>query len=264
MIGAHQTAIIGGSKKLWTPAATSTALWLDAADSSTVTTVSGKVSQWNDKSTNGKNVIQGTDEYRPAYTSAGLNGKNVITFDGSDDVLTNATGLTSGTYSGTLTLYFAGRRTTSAGGAILGERITKTIRSWLYSMITGSCYISSDALNVAGNHKISVADYNKTESYFISSHNQVSGSQQTCWINGTSISIIGGTNTFDATGEVGMEVGHRFLGTYWAGPIAEIIVMRSTFNNSIRQKIEGYLAHKWGLKDNLPVDHPYKLLPPYR
>jgi len=27
---------------------------------------------------------------------------------------------------------------------------------------------------------------------------------------------------------------------------------------SERQVIEGYLAHKWGLEDDLPVDHPYK------
>ena len=25
-----------------------------------------------------------------------------------------------------------------------------------------------------------------------------------------------------------------------------------------RQKIEGYLAHKWGLAASLPADHPYK------
>jgi hypothetical protein len=25
-----------------------------------------------------------------------------------------------------------------------------------------------------------------------------------------------------------------------------------------RQRVEGYLAHKWGLTANLPADHPYK------
>jgi hypothetical protein len=29
-----------------------------------------------------------------------------------------------------------------------------------------------------------------------------------------------------------------------------------------RQKLEGYLAHKWGLGANLPVDHPYKTVGP--
>jgi hypothetical protein len=29
-----------------------------------------------------------------------------------------------------------------------------------------------------------------------------------------------------------------------------------------RQKLEGYLAHKWGLAANLPADHPYKSAAP--
>ena len=43
--------------------------------------------------------------------------------------------------------------------------------------------------------------------------------------------------------------------------IGEIIVLS---NNSAadRLKIEGYLAHKWGLKDNLPGGHSYRLSPP--
>ena len=35
-------------------------LWLDASDSSTITEVSGAVSQWDDKSGNGNHVSQGT------------------------------------------------------------------------------------------------------------------------------------------------------------------------------------------------------------
>jgi hypothetical protein len=28
-----------------------------------------------------------------------------------------------------------------------------------------------------------------------------------------------------------------------------------------RQKIEGYLAHKWGLAESLPSTHPFKKFP---
>jgi hypothetical protein len=45
----------------------------------------------------------------------------------------------------------------------------------------------------------------------------------------------------------------------WTGQIKEIVVVS---DNTDRQKIEGYLAHKWGLTDSLPVDHPYKTSPP--
>ena len=44
----------------------------------------------------------------------------------------------------------------------------------------------------------------------------------------------------------------------FTGNIKEIIIS-SPNSDSDRQKIEGYLAHKWGLTGYLPNDHPYKL-----
>jgi hypothetical protein len=38
----------------------------------------------------------------------------------------------------------------------------------------------------------------------------------------------------------------------------ELIVINETVSTDTRQKIEGYLAHKWGLTSDLPADHPYK------
>ena len=46
------------------------------------------------------------------------------------------------------------------------------------------------------------------------------------------------------------------------GDIAEILVGGSTLDTNQRQKIEGYLAHKYGLTGNLPSDHPYKTAAP--
>jgi hypothetical protein len=63
------------------------AAWWDASDSSTITTVSGAVSQWNDKSGNGLNATQTTANNRPSNSAQTLNGRAVMTFDGSNDVL---------------------------------------------------------------------------------------------------------------------------------------------------------------------------------
>ncbi|MFM6254192.1 MAG: hypothetical protein ACKPEQ_34470, partial [Dolichospermum sp.] len=76
------TRLVVLGKKLLTPAQISTDLWLDAADSSTITLNGSTVSQWNDKSGNGRNAIQATATNQPAYTANGLNGKPVLTFDG--------------------------------------------------------------------------------------------------------------------------------------------------------------------------------------
>jgi hypothetical protein len=57
--------------------------WWDASDSTTITLVSGVVSQWNDKSGNGRNFTQSTGANRPAVITAGRNSRNVLSFGGS-------------------------------------------------------------------------------------------------------------------------------------------------------------------------------------
>jgi hypothetical protein len=46
------------------------------------------------------------------------------------------------------------------------------------------------------------------------------------------------------------------------GTIGEIVFIQSAVSLSNRQKLEGYLAWKWGLQANLPAGHPYKNVPP--
>lgn len=64
--------------------------WLDANDSSTIDTASGAVSEWRSRVGSAK-ATQGTANNRPALTTAGRNGRNVITFDGSNDFLSTGT-----------------------------------------------------------------------------------------------------------------------------------------------------------------------------
>jgi hypothetical protein len=44
--------------------------------------------------------------------------------------------------------------------------------------------------------------------------------------------------------------------------IGEIICIDGVVSTTEREKIEGYLAHKWGLATNLPSNHPYKTSAP--
>ena len=49
-------------------------------------------------------------------------------------------------------------------------------------------------------------------------------------------------------------ISRRFFG----GMLGEIILFDSMVSKSEKLKIDGYLAHKWGLTSNLPANHPYK------
>ena len=58
-------------------------LWLDGANSSSVTLNGGNVSQWRDLSGANRHFSQSTSGAQPVYTTAGQNGKNCLTFDAS-------------------------------------------------------------------------------------------------------------------------------------------------------------------------------------
>ena len=76
------------------------------------------------------------------------------------------------------------------------------------------------------------------------------------WMDGTSE---GGTSSGTA-GLDGVTIGATDGGDSgnWDGTIGEVILLSSDASDLDRQKVEGYLAHKWGLEGSLPADHPYK------
>ena len=52
------------------------------------------------------------------------------------------------------------------------------------------------------------------------------------------------------------------MGNNFVGEIAELLVFDKELNTVTREKVEGYLAHKWGLEENLLPAHPYSTVPP--
>lgn len=59
------------------------ATWLDADDSTTVTLNGTTVSEWRDKSGNGRHASQATAANQPTYTANALNGKRALTTTGT-------------------------------------------------------------------------------------------------------------------------------------------------------------------------------------
>lgn len=249
--------------RLWTPTLVRPALWLDAADISTITIATG-VSQWRDKSGNAKNVSQATIANQPALTT--FNGLNAISFNGTSNFLRNTTtGITSGTYTGEFNVFSVVSRTTGSGGAILTERDTSLVGTHLWlGKFSPAYYLSSDGANNSSNHEISAASYALlSTSGGILSHQHVPAKRDNLWLNGSSISVITGTAS-NITGTAGFTIGAResMVGQFWAGNICEIIALTSNLTSANRQIIEGYLAWKWGLVSSLVSTHPYINRPP--
>lgn len=252
--------------RLWTPAVLRPAAWYDAADLSTIATVSGGVSEWRDKSGNGRTVSQATAGNRPTYTTAGLNNLNVLTFSRTNSTFlrTTTSSITSGTYTGQLDFAWVANRTDSIGGTIITERNSSLVGETQWVFDTGAYFISSDGANTNSNQQISAATFALlSTSAAIAYHTHISGSRDRFWLNGAEITVTTGTAS-NITGSTGISIGRREgnVAQFWTGVIAEIIALPRTTSTSDRLNIEGYLAWKWGLVTNLTAIHPFKNRPP--
>lgn len=237
---------------LWTPAAlgSALALWLDADDAATITLNGSTVSQWNDKSGNNRHAVQAVATSQPAYTPAGLNGKAVLTFDGSNDLFALSSGiLLDDNFThvhSVLSRATTGRQTVDVGRTALpqGYGTWWFSDNFLYSLLRGTSFMSHGGSTATGTFINGLVRNN-------------SGTQ--AYRNGSAFGLPQGAA---ATASVTLNAIGRAQGGSVGlhnGPMAEVIVGRSDLSTDDRQKIEGYLAWKWGVVASLPAGHPYKL-----
>jgi hypothetical protein len=80
--------------------------------------------------------------------------------------------------------------------------------------------------------------------------------------DGTSQGSNGSVNTNIPFNTTTSYIGNDQNNAWTEGNIAEVIFCDEKNSDADRQRIEGYLAHKWGLEANLPAGHPYKNVAP--
>jgi hypothetical protein len=241
---------------LWTPADTTTSLWLDAADGSTITIDVG-VSIWQDKSGNGRNATQAVGTKQPATTATGFNGGYpALDFSGSAKALSVPRGFITSSISafvvwegGVVDGRILDQRSTGGLGAVKGWQVKHfqfyvdngagSYRSLTNTGLDNFSHIYSSIFPV-GDFNLLFRDGTEITT------NRTSAGALPTDIDNTGLNIfIGGNADGSATQD-------------FTGLIAEVILVNSVLSDSDRQTIEGYLAWKWGLEANLPIGHPYK------
>ncbi|MFN8791984.1 MAG: hypothetical protein ACK5Y2_11070, partial [Bdellovibrionales bacterium] len=257
---------------IWSPSVLSPALWLDATVSSTLTIATG-VSAWRDRGGNGRSFVQPTAANQPAYSATAFFGQPGITFDGVNDVM-NLTGINSIIANQTHGVYWVFRRLGNGSGGdpyrpVIGVRHLNGT-----SDVGALHYIKNSNLLGASypyyfnpgtfSYDLSVGtSYNNTTGY-IMSFQANAPSAATSWQvhrNGTLEGATNGIATSNANID-GYQLGAQSNPRRFSNVVvAEVIILQNTDQNA-RDRIEGYLAHKWGLAGNLPVGHPYKNSPP--
>lgn len=251
----------------WTPEHLDLLAWSDAADTATITHSGGAVSQWNDKSGNGYHVSQANGAYQPTTGSRTIGGLNALDF--AIDTLYRGAGPYARNAESILIIavvdadVITGQRVVTeffrggAGNTRCKHQIEDSAWSGAGRRLDSDSYVELDSLLTCttGVHIFgTLFDYINAQMNW--AVDGVLDTPQT-------FQTAGNTSDIDSNG---LFVGGRSADASEAfdGSIGELIYLQDdSITIKARQRIEGYLAWKWGLVANLPAAHPYKNHPPY-
>jgi len=252
-----------GAPILWTPAEITTALWLDAADPTTITVTAGKVSEWRDKSGNIRHASQANDGMRPVVSVAAQNGLDALLFNGSNMLVLTSPISSTAEYLVVEVIRAgatSGQSAFSTAGSDLAPYYNDSSNANdLYAQMGTTYGFNTDCPQMETAHRVYSQVYN--------GNGVGNAARMKAYIDSIAVSFtytgtIPATSPASTIASIGAYTGDGatlYLG--WKSTIAEVVICRAASEDS-RLKLEGYLAHKWGLAGSLPSSHPYKTSPP--
>lgn len=225
-------------------------LWLDASDTSTITSSSGKVSQWDDKSGNAHHVTQGVGALQPTTGSRTINGLNTIEYTGTEFLSRNDALSLTGNPNWTVFLVI---RLDVLGSFdtyfMVGESTPTATRNVLY-FSGGAAY----AWRFNGGNEVydvSVADSNDILLFERPAGGDIASSK--FWRNGgteQSATSSGNPTLSPSITDELTYVGGSFntIGTFagFDGILAEVIAYEKVLTSDEKNQVGNYLNEKWG------------------
>jgi hypothetical protein len=255
----------------WDPSTDITsAIWLDASDTSSYTVSGSNVTAVTDKAGNATVTVTGT----PNVTQS-LDGKNVWQFQSSEDFTTDEVAQASSGNHWAIGVMQWNNRNDSQDSFWSTETTSSPKRDYA---------ISAGASNFDGELDLDALVSNRISSTIGNKQDFDSGIAQNTWViigaifnkTGNQIAVrVNGldkftpVNDYDNSLQTNMDlrIFRNRANERMQGLMAEFFTVADvpgTGGTDITdfQKAEGYLAHKWGLEGNLPVGHPYKGVAP--
>tara|TARA_R100000655_G_scaffold46391_1_gene83307 strand:+ start:4357 stop:5934 length:1578 start_codon:yes stop_codon:yes gene_type:complete len=242
----------------WTPAelGTSTLTAWFKADS-----ISGSdgdaVSAWADSSGNSNNTAQATSARQPTLQTNELGGGSVVRFDGTNDILSDGDIAALDVGTGDIWMACLFKSTDDSGVQFMFEKGTTS-----FALMTTAAGVLQARLGGTTNiPQQSAGNWSRTDFVMVTA-SRVSA---TCngFVNGSSMTTTGTTNTGSISNSSVFDIGATAVGgNPMTGDIAEILVGGATLTTANREKVEGYLAWKYGLQANLPDGHTYRFSKP--
>lgn len=247
----------------WTPASFGSNLtaWYDFDDLATQTLSGSSITQITSKG-NTRTLTSPSSTTQPTTVANFQNGRRVGAFNGSSQYLNTTTATIPGNSK---TVFVAARcgSYTGPGATVYDYFLRDTLRwsssgyPFYYASNDGSTYYPARQLT-------QVAYFVPQNTWTILGVRDTDTGNTQLWYNGN-------LHDFGANSDRGaLTTNVRFALGSWAdgdnawltSHIAEYIEVSGDISVADKERIEGYLAHKWGLTGNLPSGHPYKTSPP--
>jgi len=229
-------------------------LWLDAADSSTLTLSGNSVTQWNDKSGSNNSATQVTSLNRPTYSNTFVN------FNGTNSFLNvNLDFLAGATHNSFIVLRNFNFTNANIYGALTSALSNRSLH-------VGFASSSQYKINFWGND----FEPSITSNYRANQINLLNFQ----WVNNTSKSAFANASlegTSNQPGFIGTMAGGGSIGgvvtqgtqplNFLSANIYEMMIYTGILSVAQRQQIEAYLMYKWNLQSFLPANHPAYIQP---
>jgi hypothetical protein len=229
-------------------------LWLDGADSNSMTLSGSTVTSWRDKSGNG---YTGTSSGSPTLVTGSQSGLSCINFVASSSQYFDFGNILPLTSAG-ITVFAVGKSTFVGGTnqAIVGKSLyggqagrwsllqEDTSIEFLTETSAGGVTPASPAAPYSGVFSLFEGAWDGSRSYVYANGTQLNSSATTGSAVANNDPVYVGA--YQNTAANGPQASF-----YWNGTIGEILVFSNTLNTGHRQAIEGYLTWKWGI-ENIP------------
>jgi len=241
-------------------------LWLDAADSSSITLSGSNMTRWTDKSTTGRNMVPFSTYSNATVSSNFQNNLNVLNFSGAGVYQAPASSII---YPVDLYIVMALKDlTTHVDVVSMTASAADNFNSLSYSEYTSRRWHNGSTGYSRTPNTVSTS--NETSTSFLLMNWSIINGDYVLRRNGTLMTQTG-SYTWTPTAASIFQIGFRASPSLYSpattagtfrGYIGEIVAFNKQLGDSQRQEVEGYLANKWNLNTSLPSTHPFYKFPP--
>jgi len=232
--------------------------WYDASDASSVIQSGGSVSQWSDKSGNGRHAVQASASIQPTWGTTTFNGKYVMNFNSTQYFIANAS-----VTSNALTHFIVFRKTATNGATTYSRALS------LWTTAGGQDYDNTNAIEthlseqswngvtppLIGGYRNSsaICSITITANTPYMSWMTLNGATQNLWVGSSTAGAnqASGTTSTTPLNSNRMTVGAGSAAgggdAYMLGWFAEHITYTAVLTTPQIDQVKAYLVAKWGI-----------------